>query len=251
MPMFSFWSLMFNFFKNRDSAFIVYQMGKVGSSTLQKSLERVYGKRNVLHTHDHAKAREYIEKWSRIFDAVIVITGFREPLSRCISAYFQTFTDENHIWFVGKKDEVMKKSIDWLIDDFNEKVIPHIHKVVGPWLNNYERVTGCRITDFNRTKGCLKASAGNVHYYIYKLETLTDFQNEMASDRYLKKIRFVNVGLSQDKWYDKMYRDFKRNYKINIDMYNKLYGDIDFVRNLYSDQEIINFTNGFVLQPNS
>ncbi len=36
---------MFGFFRARDRAFVVYQMGKVGSATFKNSLERMYGKK--------------------------------------------------------------------------------------------------------------------------------------------------------------------------------------------------------------
>lgn len=96
-------------------SFVVYQMGKVGSKTIRSSLERLYGRDRVLHTHSHEEARRSIGEWGRRYGQVIVITGFREPLSRCISAYFQNLTNDNNHWFVGRREEVEQKSIDWLI----------------------------------------------------------------------------------------------------------------------------------------
>ena len=40
-------------------------MGKVGSSTIYNSLEKMYGEERVLHTHNHEMAKEYIEKWKQ------------------------------------------------------------------------------------------------------------------------------------------------------------------------------------------
>jgi len=223
-------------------------MGKVGSSTFKTSLEKVYGKKRVLHTHSHQEAKECIETWSQSFDELIVITGFREPLGRCISAYFENLTNKNNHWFVGQQQEVMNKSIDWLINDYNAKVVPHVHNLVGPWLENYERVTNCRLTEFSRAKGCLKASLENVHYYIYKLEALTEFHAGMADDQYLNKIKIIKANVSEAKWYIKMYRDFKKSYQISKINYDELYGNIDFVRCLYDEQEIKDLTKSFVLE---
>ena len=238
---------MFSLLKNQDRAFIVYQMGKVGSTTFKTSLEAVYGEKRVLHTHKHEEANAYIERWSKSFDEVIVITGFREPVSRCISAYFQCITTKTNPWHVGKQEEVVNKSIDWLINDYNTKAVPHIHNVVGPWLGNYERVTNRRLTEFSRAKGCLKASLNNVYYYIYKLETLPDFHKGMASDQYLREIKIANANESKEKWYAKIYRDFKRSYQISSTNYDELYGNIDFVRFLYDEQEIKELTKSFVV----
>lgn len=238
---------MFNFSKNQDIAFIIYQMGKVGSSTMKDSLENVHGKR-VLHTHYHEDAKEYIEKWSQQFDSVVVITGFREPLARCISAYFQNLTNKKNHWFVGSKKEVMGKSIDWLISDFNAKVVPHIHKIIDPWLENYERAINCKLTEFTIANGCLKASFNNIHFYIYNLETLTEFYQGIADDQFFNKVSLANSNMGEDKWYSKIYRDFKSEYQINRNDYDRLYGNIDYVRRLYDEDEIGNHTKSFVLE---
>jgi len=238
-----------SFFKNQDKAFIVYQMGKGGSSTFRSSLEQMHGKERVLHTHNHEEAKEYIKTWSQSFDAVIVVTGFREPVSRCISAYFQNLTNKSNHWYVGQQAEVMGKSIDWLISDYKTKVVPHIHKLVGPWLENYESVTNCKLTEFSRAKGCLKASSNNVHFYIYKLEALTEFHKGMVDDQYLNKIKLINSNVSKEKWYSKIYIDFKKQYKISRISYNELYGKIDYVRYLYDEQEMQKLTKSFLLEP--
>lgn len=240
-------SFVFNFLKNQDISFIVYQMGKVGSSTFRSSLEKTYGKERVLHTHNHEEAKKYIEKWSQSFHAVIVITGFREPLSRCISAYFQNLTSEKSHWFVGRQEEVLEKNIDWLINDYNAKVVPHIHNLVGLWLENYEQIISCKVNEFTRAKGCLKKSLNNVHYYIYKLENLTEFHQGMANDKFLNKVNIVNSNVSKEKWYAEIYEDFKNKFQISKDGYDALYGNISFVRYLYGDHEIRSLTKSFVL----
>ena len=242
---------MFGFFRARDRAFVVYQMGKVGSATFKNSLERMYGKKRVLHTHHHEEAHDCITQWSRRFDAVVVITGFREPASRCMSAYFHNLTDAGNPWFVGTREDVMGRSVDWLISDYNRKVGAHVRTLVGPWLKNYERVTGCRPTDFSRCAGCLKASVNNVHLYVYTLEHLSSFQQGMEDDPYLGGVRLVSTNVSEEKWYAGIYRDFKRRYRISRNEYDELYGQIDYVRWLYDDQEIRHLTKGFVTETQS
>ena len=235
-----------NLYKNKDIAFIVYQMGKVGSSTIYNSLEKMYGEERVLHTHNHEMAKEYIEKWSESFDSVVVITGFREPLARCISAYFENLTNEKNHWFVGPKEDVLRKRINWLINDFNTKAVPHIQNVVGPWLENYERITNCKLTNFTEAKGCLKGKLNNVYFYIYKLENLTEFFQGFSDDPFLNKVKAVNSNISSEKWYAPIYSEFRKEYQISETSYDELYGDIGFVHLLYDQHEINDLTKRFL-----
>ena len=233
-------------FRTNDISFIIYQMGKVGSSSISNSLKMKYGKSNVLHTHSHQEAKEQIERRSKCGDTVVIITGFREPLSRCISAYFQNVTNSSNHWYVGNKKEVMNKSIEWLIDDFKVKVVPHINKMIGPWLSNYENVVGCKLKDFNNIGSYWKASFENTHFYIYKLETITEFFQEMANDAFMKDIKFTNSNIGGEKWNGETYRDFKSRYRISKDDYDNIYGCIDYVSDLYSKNEIRRVTNSLV-----
>lgn len=224
-------------------------MGKVGSRTIQHSIENVFGKEKVLHTHKHEEAKKYIKKWSqRRFSKVVVITGFREPLNRCISAYFQNIVNDINHWFVAPREEVMEKSIDWLINDYNRKVVPHVHKVVAPWLHNYENVINVKFEKFTKNNGYWKASRKNIHFYIYKLENFTEFYQEIENIALFKKINFINSNIGENKWYGYIYRNFKEQFQISRDDYESLYGKIDYVRYLYDGKdEIKELTKKFVL----
>ena len=236
----------FRFSGRQDIAFIVYQMGKVGSSTIQRSLKETYGSKWVLHTHDHETAKEYIEKWGTRCDALIVITGFREPLARCISAYFQNLTNPQNHWYVGKKKQVKDKSVEWLINDFNAKAVPHIQNRIGPWLQDYERTIQQEMKDFPKEQGYQKASSDNVHFYVYKLESMTKFYEAMSDDPHLSKLKLVNSNKSEEKWYVDLYREFKKEFLISKSDYDAIYGNIGFVRRFYDEDELRNLTGQYL-----
>ena len=227
-------------------------MGKVGSRTLHDSLETQYGKERVFHVHNHKKAQEKITQWSQNHsNKVIVITGFREPLNRCISAYFQNLTNEKNYWFVGEKKSVLEKNIDWFIHDYNMKIIPHINLAIKPWLERYESVIGYQLSNFYKMGTYWKASKDNIYFYIYKLETFTEFSQEISNNSLFKNIRFINKNIGSEKWYGKLYQEFKQKFKISANNYNKLYKEIDYVQYLYSDEEIENLIKPFLLPAGS
>jgi hypothetical protein len=239
--------LMFkNIFKKRSTSFIVYQMGKVGSSTIKTSLVNKYGENSVLHTHSHKVAKVQIEQQSRLFESVVVITGFREPLARCISAYFQNITNISSHWYVGAKEEVMSKNIGWLINDYNEKVKPHILNTIAPWLSNYENAINLKLADFNSTGSYWKVTKTNVIFYIYKLETINEFYQQVKVEKYFKNIDFTASNIGAKKWSGVVYRDFIKSFRISRNDYKSIYGDIDYLKYLYNDNEIRKITNNLV-----
>lgn len=240
--------MMLDRFLKKEVCFIVYQMGKVGSSTLKISLERRYGNEKVVHVHKHEEAKDRIEEMSRRFRHLVIISGFREPLSRCISAYFQNLTVQKNHWFVGDQKEVTDKSTDWLIRDYNQKVVPHIQDKIGPWLENYQKVTGCSIEDFRKMKGCWKASTGRKHLFLYKLEALSEFYQTLSGERFFADLRLVDANRSEDKWYSGMYKDFRKDFKISEKAYDDLYGSIEYVRTFYDKEELRLLTKNHVME---
>jgi hypothetical protein len=227
--------------------FLIYQMGKVGSSSISNSLKIRYGKNNVLHTHSHQQAKEQITQRSQHGDEVVVITGFREPLNRCISAYFQNLTNSSNHWYVGEREDVLHKSMDWLINDYNEKSLPHLRNVIEPWLSRYENTINYKLSDFNKVGDYWKVSLGNIHFYIYKLEAIAAFLQEMADDQFMKDCEFNQSNIGKEKWSEELYKEFRARYEIGKNDYYNTYGHLDYVRSLYSKDEILKSTNSLVI----
>jgi hypothetical protein len=240
----------YKFWETNNISFVIYQMGKVGSKSISDSLAIKYGKNKVLHTHNHQEAKKQIEQSNQRGDVVVVVTGFREPLTRCISAYFQNLTNNSNHWYVGEKKEVMNKSTEWLINDYEAKVLPHVNKAIAPWLNNYENIIGSNIEDFNNMGSCWKMSQGNMHFYIYKLETMADFLQEMKDDMFMKGVKFAKSNIGEVKWSGEIYKEFKSRYRISKDDYDSLYGNIDYVRYLYSKHESRKITKNLFFNDN-
>jgi hypothetical protein len=76
---------------------LIYQMGKVGSSSLKKSLQPRWPGL-IIHTHNMARDKESRADIKLVYDAVVrnggpvlIITPVREPIGRFISGFFQNF----------------------------------------------------------------------------------------------------------------------------------------------------------------
>jgi hypothetical protein len=235
--------------RKSDSAeplFLIYQMGKVGSLTIEKSLTDS-GFRHVVHTHKHNKARKLLRwNWSR--RKVVVITGFREPLRRCISAYFQNFSKPpSKWWYIGETEAVLGKSVDWLIDDFNRKAPPHVDAVVRPWLNNFMETFHLQSSDFRQVKNHWKAERRNIEVFVYKLETMQDFLEDMGAEPIFRNVSFTRQNDASEKWSGKLYADFVKAYRITRPDYERVFGNIDYVDIFYDRDEVHKLISGMLL----
>lgn len=227
--------------------FLVYQMGKVGSTSMTVSLQEEYGPDSVKHTHNHDEAGSLIYERAREGRPVVVITGFREPLARCISAYFQTFSaSKNKYWFIGSQDEILSKSCDWLIADFNSKVSRNLAEVVAPWLMGYQKATGISAQQFECKSGVLRAAVDGITCYVYKLESISDFAFATSTEAWIGDVKLQRQNDGGEKWSGDLYRDFKANFRITRSCYNAVYGGLDYVKWLYSDAEIEQLTANYV-----
>jgi hypothetical protein len=101
---------------------LVYQMGKVGSSSLANSLSACWPGLTV-HTHsilkdegDREDVRLVCEEVIRRNAPLFIISPVREPIGRNISAFFQRFER-----YVGLKFSESKFSVEELIDIFLQR----------------------------------------------------------------------------------------------------------------------------------
>ena len=83
----------------------------------------------------------------------------------------------------------------------------------------------------------------NTNRDMYKLKGMP---MEYDMDMQGMHVNYFVSNVSKEKWYAKIYGDFKTQYQISKDNYNALYGNIDFVQCLYDQQELWCLTKSFV-----
>lgn len=215
-------------------SFLVYQFGKVGSRTIKNGILRS-GFKTVHHQHLHNEIPNILDNSKEA--PLVVITGFREPLTRCISAYFQNLINEGH-WYVGTRKQVQEKSLSWLINDFNQKVVKYELDYVRPWFQTYLRLTASKWRDFEPLGSYWKANQDNLVLYIYKQEKMSRFLTDLANETYFNDIRFTHENTGSAKWYGDIYEDFLKHYRITGTEYSRLYQHIDYVKMLYDKKEL-------------
>lgn len=255
---------------------VIYQMGKVGSSSIWNSLKSLNLGIPIYHVHglEHQQVSTELGKSKKRFSKLRtisyetlhaeylrhqidaenfikpwkVITIVREPVSQVLSSFFQGLEQEIKLGFDYRKKvktDSYKKVITEIIQRFEEKYIDNEN-----FLHPY--------TWFDRE---IKSNFGidifanlpfeQANYAIYtgdranilllKLETLNDFC-EIAFQEFLEidNFKLIKTNVGTQKRYGKFYKDFLSRIDLPRDYLDKMYRS-NLMKTFYSDSEIEKF----------
>ncbi len=227
-----------------ESNFLIYQMGKVGSKTIHRTL--IDADIKSYHTHRHVVARRII---SETKCKLIVISGYREPLARTISAFFQNMDNKNSHWFLGDRNDILRLSTQDLIKLFDEKLEPHLETMLNPWFDNFLDSIEMDRTQLKMNEWGFTAASNDMDILGYKLEKFSDFGAEFFKrfSGVLKQDGFKDRNLASEKWYAPIYRDFVASYKISEEEYDRTFSDTSFSNYVYTKPEIKLYARKFLL----
>lgn len=140
---------------------LIYQMGKVGSATVQRSLSRSRltwlrvpfdelpkGKDVVLSVHSHEQARAIIKlpEHREKKRMLIVLSLTRDLFRRNISAFFQNISSPEHpLWHVGSQETVQKMSSEEIAIAFRQREWIDLEKETLPWFDHFAETVGIDI----------------------------------------------------------------------------------------------------------
>lgn len=231
---------------------LVYQVGKVGSSTVYYSLKSA-GHRCE---HVHRIAPENIEKvaedrrrrglpvkderlglaiahrLNRADGKVRIVTMVREPLSRNMSAFFQNLTD----YYGGSPLDSIP--VDEAIRRFLEE---YPHHVPLEWFDTeFERVTGVCLFNypFPFEKQWTVVSEGRFEILVLRVEASDEVKAEaLRSFLGLADLKLVRANVGEGKDYAKLYEDFRRRIRLPEDYVDRMLGS-KYARHFYSPDEL-------------
>ncbi len=247
-------------FLNLDNKVIIYQMGKVGSTSLDNSIsngihrhnfypfynQKVYtSKQNKINLSqrfflpiEYFLLRRYIKKKIDKGNEIKVITLVREPISRNISFLFQfsPIVLYNY-YFNGGKRENMGETLRFMEKEFYRSIW---HTSAEEWFDQeLKKVTGINIFDhkFDQSQGYSLIKKNNINLLVLKMESLND--NEKVIGEFIgdKNFKLKTDNISSDKWYKDLYKTFKANFKPTQKYINSLY-NTRYMKHFYSKEEI-------------
>lgn len=266
--------------KYRKPPLLIYQMGKVGSSTIQKSLDSLNLGMPIFHVHYLSESRvEDLEKERRIyfrtekygllkrpwlyqylrkalsnrFDGQKwkIISLTRDPIARNLSAFFEnlefTQINENGSYLVESayyKIRALKVNInnlENLVSLFFDRL--YHESPLDFFDRELKKVFGIDVysSEFPKSKGYKVYEGEKADALIIRLENLNQC-GQLAFKKFfnIDSVNLIGSNIGSEKEYATLYSRFKKDIRFPDSYINKLYQS-KYVQHFYSDEEIKQF----------
>lgn len=248
-------------------ALLVYQMGKVGSTSVVRSLKALDLGMPVYHVHD--LTRDTLDRDEKLYKREFAISGLqprhlwesqyllrqiesrgrrcrwkvvtlvRDPIARNISGFFQTLQSE--FGFDYEKAESMRDDdvVEEVIGIFLDRVTWHDYPLT--WFDvELKSVFGIDVfaSEFPVAKGYKTYEGENADALVLRLENLSDVASE-AFREFLEIDGFTLIkgNISSEKGYYALYRKFLDDIVLPESYIDRMYGS-KYAQHFYSEEEI-------------
>jgi len=247
-----------------DNPVLIFSVGKVGSSSISKTLRTINVSEVQPHSLTYSRKGSYFVKpdftimeklfyfiksklinlklfffkLSKSKKKIKIISLYREPISRNISAFFEQYQ------YVLEQN-IKNYSVDELIDAY-WKYTNHDAPVV--WFDNeLNNAFDINIHDyvFDKDNGYLRIQKGNIDLLLLTMERMD--QNEVIIGEFLEVDSFslTKTNRAERKEYSEIYKEFKETIRIPESYISKLYENkvMDF---FYTAETIEKFKSKWV-----
>ena len=227
-------------YRNEDNI-LIYQMGKVGSTSLVKALgERAIQIHNFFPSNEPCSRKPFygsslrrkpvewlfyhaIRRGVRARSTLKIVTLVRDPIGRNVSMYFQHL----HYWLAHYFSEIRadrdgREGIDTLVDCFRETFD---HRYPLDWFDKeLKRLTGVDVYEhaFDSTRGCTEITKGGIRVLIIQTDKLRDCWHTVE-EFCGRKLEFREDNRGERKWYGTLYSEFLDRYSVSADELDEIY----------------------------
>lgn len=249
------WS--YQLYIQRRKPILIYQMGKVGSRTVEETLNE----RGYIAIHTHFITGDWLEPYTDpevwrivqskrlerlwVHNAIIkreqptqFITPVRDPISIIIASFFQHL--DIHM---GVENAAQNVSVDELLARFESYQRPNITALVTWFEREVQTYLDINVFEhpFDAEQGHGRITQGNRDVLLYKLE-LPDERKIQALEDFLgmNDLELIGANIGAKKPYAEIYNAFKAQVRVADDVLDTAYNST-LVRHFYTDAEIARF----------
>jgi len=225
------------------SDILIYQAGKVGSTTIHESLRH----HDVSCTHLHfirgiIDDSEELKNLLTIYrdsikngNNIKIIIPVREPISRNISSYIFT----SYIYGLRLHMDAGESFTDNLIAYLTSN-----HDAIWGWFDSELKQTfdiDVYTHPFDRENGYTIIKKGNIEVLVYQLEKLNSLTKLIGEFANVPHLKLTNAFVSDDSIYKNLYRDVKMSLHLSSEILSLYYDSEARSRYFYNEADINNF----------
>lgn len=244
---------------NVEDNIFIYQMGKVGSTSLEKSIakgihwhnfypsyiEKIYKSKfhkekflnKLLYPVEFYILRKVIRYKIKKGKEVNIITLVREPISRNISFLFQFAPLLLYKYYhEGHKRDDKYNTLKFLETEFYNNLW---HNSAEGWFElELKKITGINVFDysFDKEAGFSIIRKDNINLLILQMEKMSQNQSVIGEFIGDESFELTNDNLGSKKWYYDLYKEFKDYFKPSREYVEELYNS-QYMKHFYSNKE--------------
>lgn len=214
----------------------VYQMGKVGSTSVKETL-KANTRSGVIHAHNYQRML-YRDRWFLNFSRMVgrpvkVICPVRDPISRNVSGFFQTFMRDTGF-------ELSERN--WTVDELRELFLERYpHSEPLKWFDlRFKPYFGLDIfsVPFPIDQKFRFYRIGSVEVLIYRSDVDRTTQLELISKLVGQNInQWTHANIGQQKSYSELYKRFCSEVSLPGDYLDELIGS-KYAKHFWTPDEL-------------
>jgi hypothetical protein len=233
---------------------LIYQMGKVGSSTIESALNKNKVKNMHIHYLSNSKNYNFIKPSikqkakdkiiSSTYKLIIkttnpeikIISMMRDPVSRNISTLFQELS--TMLYLSGKKDNRSNEDKIEMLNRFMQEYVNT--EIPKTWFKDELKLYfGIDILKypFDKENGYTLIKHKNINLLLLTSEKMNNNIELIENFVGIKGITLNNKNEASEKWYSDLYSDYKEVFSAEEKEINEIYNS-ETVRYFYSESDI-------------
>lgn len=214
---------------HNDEIVLVYQPGKVASSTVYNSIKRYNC--NALHCHILAEICDNDDDLYRLLDQKggKIICLVRDPVARRISEMWQNIKNVERYAIDADFGEIEKYYFDGFFENFEFDWFDHEMKKTFH-LDVFEY-------PFNQNKGYSIIKQEGIELLLMKMEKLDSLENVIGDFLGIEGFRLHSKNIGGEKEYRFAIKEYKKNFRLSKKRLTDIYRNNIRMRHFYSEEE--------------
>ncbi len=214
---------------HNDEIILVYQCGKVGSTTVSNSIKK-FG-RNVLHCHTLADIGENDDDLYKILNLKSgkIICLVRDPVAKAIAAMWECVNEMERYSREADFKEIERYFL-------SKNLAEEEFKWFDEQMNKYLKIDVFQYP-FDQEKGYSIIKKDNIELLLLKLEKLNEMEDVIGEFLNIKRFQLYNTNIGMEKAYRFAIQEYKETVNISQEQLEDVYIRNKRMRHFYTERE--------------